>query len=149
MLGRFLILIIIVFMIFPLFGCIGLSRWRSYYYTGDLEIEEIYICMDVDDDLNPIDVRNRFDYGIKRVCLFFRYRYVDGEVALLRIRWYYQGVFVHQVSYYLDSGYGKKAYYFFLASGESLPKGDYEVRVMFKGRIVKVLNFKIEGKGGS
>lgn len=149
MLRRVLILVLILFLLLTLYGCIGLSKWRSYYYTGSLEIKEVYICADVNDDLDPVDVRNSFGYGVKRVCLFLRYSYEDGETALLRIRWYYEGVFVHQVNYYLESGSGKKAYYFFLASGEPLPKGNYEVRLVFKGKVIKVLAFRIEGGGES
>lgn len=148
MLRKVLIPFIILSLMALLYGCVGLSKWRSYYYTGDLEIEEACMCMDVNDDLDPVDIRNRFDYGVKKVCFFLKYKYVDGETALLKIRWYYEGIFVHQMNYYLESGSGKKAYYFFLASGEPLPKGNYEVRVMFKGNVIRVLAFKIEGGGG-
>jgi len=133
--------------LFFAYGCVGLSKWRSYYYAGDLEIQEAYICADVDEELNPLDIKNIFSYGVTKVCLYFKYKYTNGGTAILRLRLYYEGVFVYQDSYYLDKGEGKKAYYFFLSSGKPLPQGSYEVRMMFKGRVIKVLSFMVKGGG--
>lgn len=144
---RNLIAITCLVLVFFTYGCVGLNKWRSYYYTGDLEIEEAHICEDVDEDLNPVGIKDVFNYGVKRVCLYFKYRYSDGEKILLRIRLYYEGIFVYQDSYSLDKEEGKRAYYFFLSSGEPLPRGSYEVRLMFKGKVIKALPFRIEGGG--
>jgi len=147
LLRKVFFLICLFLFCFTLCGCGVLSKWRSYYYTGEFQIEEAYVCSDVTEELTPINISNRFEYGIEKVCLLFKYRYSDGGTALLRIRWYYEGVFVFQNSYYLESGEGKRAFYFFLSSGKPLPKGIYEIRMMFKGKVIKSLLFEITGGG--
>ncbi len=126
-------------------SCTGLSKWRTYYYTGNLKIEEAYICADVTDNLEPIKIGNHFTYGIKMVCLWFKYSYSDSNVALLRVRWYYQGYFIYQKNYYLKDREGVRAFYLFLSSGDPLPRGNYEVRMMYKGKVIKTLKFSIDG----
>ncbi len=121
-----------------------LAGWslRSRAASDPFRLEQAVVCLELDDDLKPLRVSDRFPRGTRQVCLWFRYasaREGDG----LSVRWFHEGGLIQRETMRLAPGRGTKAFYLLREDGSPLPQGTYQVRLEGNGRSLSVLMFRI------
>ncbi len=117
-------------------GC----EWRRSF--TDFEVEEAVICGSVDADFNPINVSNKFGYGITQVCLWIKYNFAK-EGDHIKVKWYYEGQLVYSGVYRLDKKEGVKALYLVRDDASPLPPGKYAVKLYYGGKKYVDMSFEI------
>ena len=121
-----------------------LAGWsfRSRAASEPFRLEQAVVCLELDDEMKPLRVSDRFPRGTRQVGLWFRYasaREGDG----LSVKWYHQGSLIQRETLRLVPGRGVKAFYLLREDGSPLPAGTYRVRLEGNGRRLALLEFRI------
>jgi hypothetical protein len=122
---------------------LSLSFSADNVITASFRLDDVQICEELDDDLNPINPGTALSGGAKQVCLWFKYsRAREGDV--IEIVWELDGRMIQKDSYRLQESEGTRAFYLLKEDGGVLPGGVYSARVACNGRERRMERFSIE-----
>lgn len=119
-------------------GC-GYIRERIISF----EILEAFVCEDVDENMNAVGIKNIFDYGTERVCVWIRYRFATKNTYII-VKWFYKDYLVYMHRYIVPANRSSYGYYLMMKGGNPLPKGSYRVEIMYGGKVRTKLSFWIK-----
>ncbi len=101
------------------------------------------MCQDLDDNLQPMKINDRFPRDTLQVCLWLKY-FSAYEGDELRVRWFFRATQIHHDFFRLPSAKeGFKAFYLVREEGDALPVGEYRVEVAHNQKIVGQVGFSI------
>lgn len=110
--------------------------------AGSFRLDELVVCDDLDDNMNPNVAMNNFPGDTKQVCLWFEYSKArDGD--MLDIRWRFDGNDIQHESFRIVHARGTRAFYLLREDGAPLPAGTYSVELMCNGRTKSVREFTV------
>ena len=111
--------------------------------AGSFRLDEIVLCEDLDDNMNPQERKTNFPGDTKQVCLWFEYAKArDGDQ--LEVQWKFEKDDIQRESFRLVHARGTRAFYLLREDGSALPSGTYTVSVLCNGRTKGVERFEVE-----
>ena len=124
-----------------------LCSWSLRYdiFGGALHIDESVICMDLDENRQPLRKNANIVYGTKQVCLWFKYS-KGYEGCHVKISWYYEEKLMWLEQQKLMSKEGVKAFYLLREDGSLLPAGNYKIVISTPTKILSEIPFAILNK---
>ncbi len=116
---------------------------RDNIAAGSFRLDEIALCEELDDNMNPQERKSRFSGDTKQVCLWFEYaRARDGDQ--LEVQWQFENDDIQRESFRLVHARGTRAFYLLREDGSALPPGVYGVSILCNGRAKGVERFEVE-----
>lgn len=110
--------------------------------AGSFKLDELVICDDLVDNMNPSAPISAFQGDTKQICLWFEYSKArDGDV--LDVRWKFEGNDIQQESFRIAHSRGTRAFYLLREDGTQLNPGTYSVAIMCNGRMKSSREFKV------
>ncbi len=114
-------------------------------YRGDIgnfSLDEAVICVDVDDSAIPWGVGDRFEFGVRQLCVLMGYS--GGDDDLVRFSWFFRGQLIHEEIQILDDQSNYRMFYILREDGSPLPPGAYSVQIDVNDRLAKRMAFSVE-----
>ncbi|SMG36077.1 hypothetical protein [Dethiosulfovibrio salsuginis] len=114
-------------------------------YRGDLgsfRLDEAVVCIDVDDSAIPWGVGNRFEFGVRQLCVLLGYS--GGDDDMVRFSWFFRGQLVHEEIQILDDESNYRMFYILREDGSPLPVGSYSVQIDVNERKARKMAFSVE-----
>ena len=137
-LGVFVILLMI---------CVSWSFRRSNFIAGSFRIEEVQICEELDENLQPMNVDRNMSSESTQVAIWFSYSSARrGD--LIEITWYRNESIIQKETLRLTEPRGVKAFYLLREDGSPLESGFYSVYISCNGRGKLTENFTIAASEG-
>jgi hypothetical protein len=119
------------------------SARKDNVAAGSFRLDEIVVCEDLDDSMNPLEKKESFPGSTKQVCLWFEFAKArDGDQ--LEVQWRFEGEDVQRESFRLAHSRGTRAFYLLREDGSALPGGAYEVSILCNGRVKGVGHFDVD-----
>ena len=126
--------------------CVSWSFRKSNFIAGSFKIDEVQICDELDENLQPINIDINMPSDSQQVCIWFSYSSARrGD--LIEIAWYREENMIQREKLRLAEPKGVKAFYLLRDDGSSLESGSYSVRISCNGREKLTENFTIEFSG--
>lgn len=101
--------------------------------AGSFQVDNVQICDELDEKMNPLHPGKDFPGGSKQVCL--RFNYSKGRVGdSLKVVWNYEGRSIQEDVFRISEPKGFKAFCLLREDGSSLPSGGYSVEIFCNGR---------------
>jgi len=111
-----------------------LCRWRGYVYlTQPPEVREVFLCEALDENSNPVNAGDQFQWGTRSVCLLFSYGSFQPKTAV-DIKWLYEGRILAEERVELLDEKNSCAFYLMKDDGAPLPIGNYAVVIESMGK---------------
>ncbi|MEA3284091.1 MAG: hypothetical protein U9Q00_03815 [Synergistota bacterium] len=124
--------------------------WITFHRgpLGNVRIERVVVCVDVDDSGVPYGVGGRFSFGIRQLCMVMDSTGGEEDDSV-RLRWYYRGQLIHEEIQLLGDGRDEsRMFYLLREDGAPLPLGAYEIQVDLNDRPIRRIPFAVvEGNG--
>ncbi len=114
-------------------------------YRGDIgsfSIDEAVVCVDVDDSAIPWGVGDRFDFGVRQLCVLLGYS--GGDDDTVRFKWFFKGQLIHEEVQILGDGGSYRMFYILREDGSPLPVGPYSVQIDVNDRMARKMAFSVE-----
>ena len=106
--------------------CVSWSFRKSNFIAGSFKIDEIQICEELDENLQPMNVDRNLSSNSTQVCIWFSYSSARrGD--LIEIAWYRDESMIQKEILRLAEPKGVKAFYLLREDGSSLESGFYSV----------------------
>jgi hypothetical protein len=122
---------------------LSLSFRADNVIAASFKLDDVRICEELDDGLNPVNPGTVLSGDTKQVCLWFKYsRAREGDS--LEIIWGFSGQMVQKDSYRLQESEGTRAFYLLKEDGGALPGGTYSVSIACNGRERRLERFSVE-----
>jgi len=122
--------------------CVSLSFRKSNFIAGSFEIDEIQICEELDENLQPMNVDRNMSFDSTQVCIWFSYSSARrGD--LIEITWYRDESVIQKEILRLAEPKGVKAFYLLREDGSPLESGFYSVNISCNGREKMTENFTV------
>ncbi|MDL2263240.1 hypothetical protein LJC31_01165 [Synergistaceae bacterium OttesenSCG-928-I11] len=116
---------------------------RDNIAAGSFRLDEVVLCEDLDDNMNPQERKTQFSGDTKQVCLWFEYAKArDGDQ--LEVQWQFGKDDIQRESFRLVHARGTRAFYLLREDGSALPPGMYVVSILCNGRTKGVERFEVE-----
>ena len=115
---------------------------RTGLLGNSFSIDDAVVCIELDANRLPHKIRETIQYGVRQVCLWFKYSSAH-EGSHLEISWYYENEKVLAESLKLMTKDGMRAFYLLQEEGTPLPEGKYRVDISTATRVLSSLNFEI------
>ena len=123
--------------------CVSWSFRKSNFIAGSFKIDEVQICDELDENLQPINVDKYMPYDSQKVCIWFSYSSARrGD--LIEIAWYRDGSMIQREKLRLAEPKGVKAFYLLREDGSSLESGSYSIHISCNGWEKLTENFTVE-----
>ncbi len=136
-------LILLGFFVLILIFFLSWSVRRDNIAAGSFRLDEIALCEELDDNMNPQERKSRFPGDTKQVCLWFEYaRARDGDQ--LEVQWLFENEDIQRESFRLVHARGTRAFYLLREDGSALPPGEYSVSILCNGRTKGAERFEVE-----
>lgn len=118
---------------------------KSGILGGQFRIDKSVVCVELDRERRPNKVLEKIPYGVRQVCLWFKYSNApDG--THLEISWYYGKDLFQSESLKLMTKNGERAFYLLREEGTPLPVGKYRVIIASPTKKLSDLQFEIVRK---
>ena len=134
---------------FIILGCIivvllFLVAWSSKpeIFGEQLDINNACVCLELDDNRQPLHISNNIPYGSRQICLWFNYK-SSRDGTHVDVTWYYGKDVVLDESMKLMDKEGTKAFYLRREEGTALPAGKYKVVLSTNNKIITEIPFAI------
>ena len=112
---------------------------------SSFRIDKAVVCVELDKNRLPRKVMETLPYGIRQVCLWFRYSSAP-EGNHLEVAWYYDKQLVLSEPIKLMSKDGERAFYLMREEGTPLPTGKYRVVISSSTKKLSEIEFSIVKK---
>lgn len=121
---RILFIVLATSIVFILLLCVWSLKYD--FFGNSLHIEKSLVCLELGDNREPLSVSSNISYGVRQVCLWFRYASGQGE-SYLKISWYLNNDLILSEQLKLTNKEGIKAFYLLKEAGAPLSTGSYRV----------------------
>jgi len=122
--------------------CVSWSFRKSNFIEGSFKIDEVQICEELDENLQPMNVDRNMPSSSTQVCIWFSYSSARrGD--LIEITWYRGESMIQREMLRLAEPKGVKAFYLLREDGSSLESGFYSVSISCNGREKMTENFTV------
>jgi hypothetical protein len=119
------------------------SARKDNVAAGSFRLDELVLCEDLDDGMNPLEKKESFTGDTKQVCLWFEFAKArDGDQ--LEVQWRFEGKDIQRESFRLTHSRGTRAFYLLREDGSALPSGVYAVSILCNGRIKGAERFDVD-----
>ena len=122
--------------------CVSWSFRMSDFIAGSFRLDEVQICEELDENLQPINLDRNMPSDSTQVCIWFSYSNARrGD--LIEIIWYRNENIIQREITRLVDPRGVKAFYLLREDGSPLESGFYTVQINCNGREKLTENFTI------
>jgi len=121
-----------------------LSAWslRGGTFVKSFRIENAVVCQELDENRQPLNVRQNVPYGSRQICLWFKYSSAS-EGSRVQVSWRYGKDLVLTESLKLMTKDGVRAFYLLREDGTPLPVGAYTVTVSTPAKKWSEIKFNV------
>ena len=127
--------------------CVSWSFRKSNFIAGSFKIDEVRICEELDENLQPMNVDRNMSSESQQVCIWFSYSSARrGD--LIEIAWYLDENIIQKETLRLAESKGVKAFYLLREDGSPLESGFYAVHISCNGREKITENFTVLASTG-
>jgi hypothetical protein len=135
-------LVTVGILVLILMGCLAWSFRTGDVIAGTFQLDEVQICEELDDFLQPVNASRNLPGGAQQACLWFRYSKArDGDS--LEISWRLDERVIQKETFRLSEPRGMRAFYLLKEDGSALDAGFYTILIHCNGREKQVENFAV------